>query len=83
VDDQFGTWARAADESGGRLFVNVDDITPLVKEFIGNGYDIVATPRWYEVDHADRKEVFSLPSVESKPTVANPVDWLGFLAVKK
>jgi len=83
VNDKFGTWARAADESGGRLFVNVDDITPLLAEFIDNGYDIIATPRWYEVDHADRKEVYPLPSIESKPAVENPVDWIGFLAIKK
>lgn len=83
VNDKIGAWVSAADESGRRLFVNVDDITSLREEFIGNGYDIVATPRWYEVDYTDRKEVFSLPSVESKPEAEDPVDWIGFLAVKK
>ena len=36
VNDQFGTWARASDESGNRLFVNVDDISLLLAEFILN-----------------------------------------------
>ena len=83
VNDQFGTWARASDGSGSRLFVNVDDMSPLLAEFTDNGYDVIATPRWYEVDCTDRKKVFSLPSVESKPTAKNPVDWIGILAVKK